>query len=172
MNVSLLSVCMQMSDPAADTYVSELDDTDAELVVAICAVDVWGRTMSQVPRRALVETGIQWVERTLQNSNDCFDMFRMRRTVFRRLHDTLVDNYGLLPSRGVSTTEALGIFLWACGGPQSFRQLRNKFGHSLETISRKYTEVLDALFKMSCDIIKPKDPHFIEIHPRLREARF
>jgi hypothetical protein len=121
MNVSLFSMCMQMSDPAADTYVSELDDTDAELVVAICVVDVWGRTMSQVPRRALVETGIQWVERTLQNINDCFDMFRMRRTVFRRLHDTLVDNYGLLPSRGVSTTEALGIFLWACGGPQSFR---------------------------------------------------
>ena len=69
----------------------------------------------------MVETGIQWVERTLENSNDCFDMFRMRRTVFRRLHDTLVENYGLLPSRGVSTMEALGIFLWACGGPQSFR---------------------------------------------------
>jgi hypothetical protein len=25
---------------------------------------------------------------------------------------------------------------------------------------------------MSSDIIKPKDPNFIEIHPRLREARF
>jgi hypothetical protein len=48
------------------------------LVVAICAVDVWGRNFSQVPRRTLVETGIQWVERTLENSNDCFDMFRMR----------------------------------------------------------------------------------------------
>jgi hypothetical protein len=92
----------------------------------------------------------------------------MRRTVFRRLHDTLVENYGLLPSRGVSTMEALGIFLWVCGGPQSFRQIRNKFGHSLETISRKYSEVLNALYKMSSDIIKPKDPNFIEIHPRLR----
>ena len=122
-NVSVLSVCMQMSDTSADTYVNELDDTDvnelddtsAEFIIAVCAVNVWGRTFSQVPRRALVETGIQWVERTLQNSNDCFDMFRMRRTVFRRLHDTLVDNYGLVPSRGVSTTEALGIFLSSCG---------------------------------------------------------
>ena len=43
MNVSVFSVCMQMSDPAADTYVNELDDTDEELVVAICAVDVWGK---------------------------------------------------------------------------------------------------------------------------------
>ena len=86
MNVYVLSVCMQMSDTSADTYVNELDDTyvnelddtDAEFVVAICAVDVWGRTFSQVPRRALVETGIQWVERTLQNSNDCFDRFRAK----------------------------------------------------------------------------------------------
>jgi hypothetical protein len=45
-------------------------------------------------------------------------------------------------------------------------------GHSLETISRKYSDVLNALYKMSSDIIKPKDPHFIEIHHRLREARF
>jgi hypothetical protein len=76
----LLFVCMQMCDPAAHTYGNEMDDTDAELVVAMYAVDVWGRTFMQVPRRTLVETGIQWVERTLENSNDFFDMFRMRRT--------------------------------------------------------------------------------------------
>jgi hypothetical protein len=51
-------------------------------------------------------------------------------------------------------------------------RLRNKFGHSLETISHKYSEVLNALHKMSADVIKPKDPNFIEIHPRLREGRF
>ena len=86
MNMCLLFVCMQMCDPAAHTYDHEMDDTDAELLVAIYTVDIWGRTFSQVPRRTLVETGIQWVERTLENSNDCFDMFRMRRTVFRRFH--------------------------------------------------------------------------------------
>jgi hypothetical protein len=97
-----------------DTHTSD-DERDGELLVAICAVDIWGSSPSGLPRRTMVETGIQWVERTLENSDDCFDMFRMRRTVFRRLHDTLVDSYGLLPSRGVSTTEALGIFLWASG---------------------------------------------------------
>jgi hypothetical protein len=40
-------------------------------------------------------------------------MFRMRRTVFRRLHETLVTNYGLVASHGVSTKEALAMFLWA-----------------------------------------------------------
>jgi hypothetical protein len=113
----------------------------------------------------LVFNGLSELWRIVTTALTCF---RMRRTVFRRLHDTLVENYGLLPSRGVSTMEALGIFLWVCGGPQSFRQIRNKFGHSLETISRKYSEVLNALYKMSSDIIKPKDPNFIEIHPRLR----
>ena len=65
----------------------------------------------------MVETGIQWVERTLQSSDDCYDMFRMRQTVFRRLHETMVNDYGLLASRGVSMKEALAIFLWACGPP-------------------------------------------------------
>ena len=37
-----------------------------------------------------VMTGIQWVELTLQNPVDCYDMFRMRRSVFLRLHDTLI----------------------------------------------------------------------------------
>ena len=117
MNMCLLFVCMQMGDPAAHTYDHDTDDRDAEFLVALYAVDIWGRPSSEVSRRTMVETGIQWVERTLENSNDCFDMFCMRRTVFRRLHDTLVESYGLLPSRGVSTMEALGIFLWACRGP-------------------------------------------------------
>jgi hypothetical protein len=41
----------------------------------------------------------------------------MRQTVFRRLHETLVNDYGLVASRKVSTKEALAIFLWACGAP-------------------------------------------------------
>ena len=70
----LLFMCLQMCEP--DTHTSD-DERAGELLVALCAVDIWGRTFSQVPRRTLVETGIQWVERTLENSNDCFDMFRM-----------------------------------------------------------------------------------------------
>jgi hypothetical protein len=42
----------------------------------------------------------------------------------------------------------------------------------LETISRKFSEVLNAIYRMSSDVIKPKDTNFIEIHPRLRETRF
>jgi hypothetical protein len=109
-----LFVCLQMAEPDTDSYD---DERDGELLIALFAVDIWGSSPSGVCRRTMVETGIQWVERTLESSDDCFDMFHMRRTVFRHLHDMLVQNYGLVPSRGVSTTEALAIFLWACGGP-------------------------------------------------------
>jgi hypothetical protein len=59
MNFWLMFLCLQMCDPYAHTYDHEMDDTDAELLVALYAVDVWGSHFSQVPRRTLVETGIQ-----------------------------------------------------------------------------------------------------------------
>jgi len=64
------------------------------------------------------------------------------------------------------------MFLWACGAPQSFRQVKNKFAHSLETISRKFTEVLGCVMRLAFDIVRPRDPHFGSIHPKLQEARF
>lgn len=48
----------------------------------------------------------------------------------------------------------------------------NKFELSLETISRKFNKVLNALYNMSSDVIKLKDDQFREIHPRLLEVRF
>ncbi|OEL21500.1 hypothetical protein BAE44_0017481, partial [Dichanthelium oligosanthes] len=72
-------------------------------------------------------------------------MFRMRMSVFIRLRDTLVEDYELIATRQMCMKEALGMFLWACGAPQSFRQIKNKFYHSLETISRKFDGVLEAL---------------------------
>jgi hypothetical protein len=41
----------------------------------------------------------------------------MCRTVFRQLHRSLVNDYDLVAIPGVSTKEALAMFLWACGGP-------------------------------------------------------
>jgi hypothetical protein len=57
-------------------------------------------------------------------------------------------------------------------GLQSFIQIRNKFGHSLETIIWKFSEVLDGIYRIYNDLIKPKDAHFTDIHPGLRESRF
>ena len=156
--------------------VDESDDDDDDFMVAMVALE-W-MASGNLHKKTIhnsslpVMTGIQWVELTLQNPVDCYDMFRMRRSVFLRLHDTLVQNYGLKSSRVFCSKEALGMFLWACGAPQSFRQCRNKFRRSLETISRKFAAVLDSIMRLAFDIVRPKDPHFGTIHPRLQEARF
>jgi hypothetical protein len=98
-------------------------------------------------------------------------MFRIRRLVFLDLHDTSVQYYG---SRGMCkyTKEALPMFLWVCGAPQLFRNLKNKFSHSLETVNRKVKEVFESVMGLVFEIVKPKDPHFGTIHPKLQEARF
>jgi hypothetical protein len=64
------------------------------------------------------------------------------------------------------------MFLWTCGGPQFFRQVKNKFGHSLDTVSRKFSGALDSINRMVVDIIKSKDPQFKEVHSRLQAPRF
>jgi hypothetical protein len=58
------------------------------------------------------------------------------------------------------------------GGPQSFRQVENHFSRSTETIHRKFHMVLNCLYKLGKDNIKPIDRNFTDVHPRLQDARF
>jgi hypothetical protein len=63
------------------------------------------------------ETGHDWVMRTLNNRKACYKMFRMTRLVSDCLHETLVDNYELKSTMGMSSIESLAMFLWTVGGP-------------------------------------------------------
>ena len=88
------------------------------------------------------------------------------------LHNVLVGSYGLKSTRRMSSMEALGLFLWICGAPQSVRQAEDRFTRSLETVCRKFHKVLHSVTKLAVDIIKPKDPQFRTVHPRLQSPRF
>jgi len=59
----------------------------------------------------------------------------MNPHVFEMLHDLLVQSYGLKSTSRMSSREALGIFLWMVGPPESVRQVEDKFTGSMETIS-------------------------------------
>ncbi|XP_072054246.1 uncharacterized protein [Arachis hypogaea] len=48
------------------------------------------------------------------------------------------------------------------------RRTKERFQHSGETISRKFEEVLQAVYKMAIDIIQPKDRDFKEVPTKLR----
>jgi len=151
------------------------DSSDDNFMVAYAALEFMGYQGScatRKPRTIPIMTGIQWVERQLQDDDNCYNMFKMRRSVFQHLHDTLVNDYGLTSTREVCSKEALAMFLWTCGAPQSNRQVKNKFGHSTETVSRKFIEVLQSITRLAANIIKPRDNHFSTVHPRIREGRF
>lgn len=91
--------------------------------------------------------------------------------MFERLH-SLLQSYGLKSSKKMSSVEALAMFLWIIGAPPSVRQANNRFERSTETISRNFKKVLHILFRFSADIIKPRDPEFSTVHPRLQAHSF
>jgi hypothetical protein len=47
------------------------------------------------------------------------------------------------------------------GGSQAVYQVEDRFQRSIETISKKFIEVLECVFKLGEHIIKPNDPQFI-----------
>ncbi|XP_025636198.1 uncharacterized protein [Arachis hypogaea] len=56
----------------------------------------------------------------------------------------------------------LAMFLYVLGGGNSNKSTKERFQHSGETISQKFEEVLQAMYKMAIDIIQPKDRDFKE----------
>lgn len=124
------------------------------------------------PNRTPNPTGYQWVMDTLAESSDCYDMFRMDRPVFEKLHDLLLQSYGLKSTRRTTSVESLAMFLWMVGSPQSFRQAKNRFYRSMETVSRKFDKVLESLVKLAGDIICLVDPEFRTPHRRVQNPLF
>jgi hypothetical protein len=109
-------------------------------------------------------------EKTLILQYNVNKMFGMRRPIFDCLHETLVDNYELKSTMGISSIKSLAIFLWTVGGPQSVSQVENRFQRSTETIVRKFNHVLDCLNILGANNMKPKDQQFTIVHPRLQES--
>jgi hypothetical protein len=96
----------------------------------------------------------------------------MSRQLFDSLHELLVSSYGLTSSSKMISIEALAMFLWTIGAPQSFVQVKNRFKRSKETISRKFTEVLDCVYRMAKEVVKPIDRDFTSPHQKLLKPRF
>jgi hypothetical protein len=103
--------------------------------------------INKVVYRVPLESGYQWTMRTLGHRTQCYNMFRMHSDVFYSLHTLLVEMYGLKSTKKMTSIEALVIFLWMCGAPQSMRQADNRFERSLGTCSNKFDKVLSSVMK-------------------------
>jgi hypothetical protein len=91
---------------------------------AICAFGMYydSSILNKRPHREPEVTGYDWVMRSLNDPEECFNMFRMNRELFYRLHDLLLSTYGLQSTWHMSSIDALAMFLWIVGAPQSIRQ--------------------------------------------------
>jgi hypothetical protein len=148
-----------------DEVMPECDGDDDNFMLAYAALELMNDNYdSRVnkDRTVPIVPGNVWSEIQLADRERCYEMFRMRRSVFHLLHETLMTHYGLQSTRE----------LWTVGAPQSNRTVKNVFSHSTETVSRKFTKVLDSIILLVADIIKPKDPQFTIVHSMLQEARF
>ncbi|WVZ95146.1 hypothetical protein U9M48_040947 [Paspalum notatum var. saurae] len=128
--------------------------------------------MHKSRRRTSPESGHEWVMRNIADETECYKMFRMTLPMFYRLHDLLVQSYGLKSTSKSNSMEALGMFLWMVGASQSVRQVDNRLQRSPETVHRNFGNVLKCLVKLAADIIRPVDPDFKTVHRRLQCPRF
>jgi hypothetical protein len=151
------------------------DDSDEELdmcyMLAACIAEE-GEKVPYAARTVPLMTGIQWVEQRMKHPKKFYKCFRMRRSVFTMLHDTLVADYGLKSTSQMSSKESLALFLWMLGAPESNSQAADRFERSVSTISKKFHEVLDCVDRMAGDYIRPNDPTFTEVHDKLKQPRF
>jgi hypothetical protein len=73
-------------------------------------------------------------------------------------YKNLGTKFHLKASNRMCSENALGIFLWTLGRPQSVTQVHDRFKRSRATINRKFVEVLYCVNHLAGNIIKPIDP--------------
>src|SRR4051794_15425662 len=88
------------------------EEKEFEAAMVAFAMDVASSsvTLPYAPRKLHLVTGLQWVEEKEKDAKSFYAMFRMRRSVFRTLHDLLVQKYGLESTSNISSKEALAQF--------------------------------------------------------------
>jgi hypothetical protein len=103
--------------------------------------------MHKNKRMTAPESGQEWVMRNLADQTECYKLFRMTPPMFYKLHDLLVQSYGLKSTSKCNSIEAVGMFLWMVGASQSVRQVDNRLQRSLDTVHRNFRKN----FKMPCE---------------------
>jgi hypothetical protein len=98
-----------------DEIMSDGDSDDDDFMLVYAALELMGDNYDSHANKARtvpVMPGIVWVEIQLTDRDKCYETFRMRRSIFHLLHETLVSHYGLKSTRELCSKEALAIFLW------------------------------------------------------------
>ncbi|KAL5571914.1 hypothetical protein UlMin_021511 [Ulmus minor] len=95
-----------------------------------------------------------------------FNRTRMTRDCFVRFSSIMEQTGRLTPSRAVSVEEQLMIFLFVVGHGASNRDAQETWQRSGSTISKYFGIVLEAIFNMSGEYIRPPDMN--NVHHTIR----
>jgi hypothetical protein len=76
------------------------------LIDAIFGMYHFKTHMNKSKYRVPTKSGYDWVMKNLGHSTSCYNMFRLNKHVFDRLHNVLVESYGLKGTKRMSSVEA------------------------------------------------------------------
>ena len=122
------------------------------------------------PCMTSLQTGENWMKEILDEKTHhirCVNIFRMEKSTFTQLCEDLHLKYGLSTTGRMTIFEKVGIFIYTLSLGASNRECQERFQRSGETISRAFHEVLQAVFALATDIIKPSDPEFRSTPPQI-----
>ncbi|KAL1225876.1 Protein ANTAGONIST OF LIKE HETEROCHROMATIN PROTEIN 1 [Cardamine amara subsp. amara] len=101
------------------------------------------------------------------SGRECYETIRMNQDTYRKLCNTLKNDYILKESRECIVEEAVAMFLETVAHDEVQRQIAKNFQRSQETVNRKFMEVLDAVLLLSKDILKPQQGELQQTNNRL-----
>lgn len=101
----------------------------------------------------------------------CHFLLRMQPEVFLDLCDKIENQYKMKSSQNMSVKESVAIFLYICGHNATQRSVMRMFGHSQESIFRKFHEVLDVMELMAIDMFKSDPTNLTQVHRKLQSDR-
>lgn len=118
-------------------------------------------------RRERGETGAEFIDRLLtENPKSCREQLRLDRDMFVSLVNLLIARKLLVHGKFIKVDEQLGICLYIMAKGASYRDVADRFKHSISTICHYFRKVLNALVILSYDIIRPhRDLH--EVSPEV-----
>ncbi|KAL0920537.1 hypothetical protein M5K25_009679 [Dendrobium thyrsiflorum] len=115
------------------------------------------------------QTGDKWIFELLNGNPVRFhNIFHMAQVIFNDLVCLLESKHGMYGSRRTNIREVLAITIFILGQNESARATAERFQHSTETISRYFSIGLEALARLSVDIISPIDRQFRNIPIQIR----
>ncbi|KAM6567969.1 hypothetical protein CsatA_027097 [Cannabis sativa] len=119
------------------------------------------------PLRTSNMSGREYLIELLNGHPDrLFYTIRMDNNTFRSLCRRLVEMEVIEHDKLISVEEAVVMFLWIVTHNQRVRTVAERYQHSVETVCRQFSRVLDALCYLRNEVIKPID--FNTVQPEIQ----